>query len=325
MCPLSYSGDDSATQAPSPLPAKSATPIASLPVDGESLNVASVYQSFKMLTDGLDAFFDRGFWNDAANTITGANTFSALQTVNGASGDTSAALLTSVAPTARKLLWQIQATQYIRFYSSTSGLEITYNASWTGSAWDHDDDASAAAQFILQNAAAYLMYKAPTVGTWASWTEIFGVDLSLDRLRMLTGYLSVAKTVAGTGNEGVTAAPWCASAGAGELHKELVPIAGGIVASDGDLTQGANVYQITKTATGTYQIVLNSAYTYAWATVSYHHTTFQVANALRSHSINYGTVGGRTAITVYWTSIDTAAGTDTDTDTPFMFSVFGAP
>ncbi len=71
------------------------------------------------------------------------NTFSALQTVNGAAGDTSGALATTAAPSVRKLLWEfaINANYKGRLYSSTKFLgsfELTLNARWDGVNWVRD-------------------------------------------------------------------------------------------------------------------------------------------------------------------------------------------
>ncbi len=72
-----------------------------------------------------------------------ANVFTAAQTLNGAAGDTNAALLTTSAPTARKLLWEfaINASYKGRFYSSVSfngAFEFTVNARWDGANWVRD-------------------------------------------------------------------------------------------------------------------------------------------------------------------------------------------
>jgi hypothetical protein len=72
-----------------------------------------------------------------------ANVFTAMQTFNGAAGDTNAALETTSAPTTRKLLWEfaINGNYKGRLYSSTSyngAFEFTINARWDGTQWVRD-------------------------------------------------------------------------------------------------------------------------------------------------------------------------------------------
>lgn len=69
-----------------------------------------------------------------------ANTWTAAQTFNGASGDTNAALITTAAATDFKLLWSIACgTLTVRFYSTSSEIfVITRNAYWTGTQWNRD-------------------------------------------------------------------------------------------------------------------------------------------------------------------------------------------
>ena len=85
-----------------------------------------------------------------------ANVFSALQTVNGASGDTNGALATTSAPTTRKLLWEfaINANYKGRFYSSTTyngSLELTMNARWDGAQWVRDSTSMVAVKWTFHN------------------------------------------------------------------------------------------------------------------------------------------------------------------------------
>lgn len=51
--PSNYTGNPTATQAPSPQPGPGVVAVAVLPVDGDPRNAASVAQSLKMLTDGV--------------------------------------------------------------------------------------------------------------------------------------------------------------------------------------------------------------------------------------------------------------------------------
>jgi len=83
-----------------------------------------------------------------------ANVFSAKQTLNGADGDTNAAIATTSAPAVRKLLWEIAgaagAYNY-RFYATTRALEFTLNAQWNGAQWVKDSTAFASAKFEINN------------------------------------------------------------------------------------------------------------------------------------------------------------------------------
>jgi hypothetical protein len=74
-----------------------------------------------------------------------ANVFAATQTVNGADGDTNAALATAAAPVARKLLWDIAgaAGSYnYRLYAQRTHFELTVNARWDGAQWVKDTPAA---------------------------------------------------------------------------------------------------------------------------------------------------------------------------------------
>jgi hypothetical protein len=82
-----------------------------------------------------------------------ANVFTAAQTVNGAAGDTNAALITTAQPVTRKLLWEIIGISYsFRFYSSTRTLEITLNARWNGTQWVKDSTSFVSLRFGIHNA-----------------------------------------------------------------------------------------------------------------------------------------------------------------------------
>lgn len=109
-----------------------------------------------------------------------ANTFSALQTVNGTGGDTNGAFETTAVPSTRKLLWTIHAgSAKVRLYSRANDtLEITTNARWNGSAWAKDtgDESS---KFILSrlNFAGY--QRDTTAGTWDDGTTGTGWNVGL--------------------------------------------------------------------------------------------------------------------------------------------------
>jgi hypothetical protein len=82
-----------------------------------------------------------------------ANVFTALQTFNGAAGDTSAAIATTSAPATRKLLWQIAGTgnYNYRLYATARTLEFTLNAQWNGAQWVKDSTAWISAKLELNN------------------------------------------------------------------------------------------------------------------------------------------------------------------------------
>jgi hypothetical protein len=85
-----------------------------------------------------------------------ANLFTALQTFNGASGDTNGALATTAAPTTRKLLWEfaINAGYKGRLYSSTSfngAFEVTINARWDGTQWVRDSSSLFSVKWTFHN------------------------------------------------------------------------------------------------------------------------------------------------------------------------------
>ncbi len=63
--PTNYTGNPSATQAPAPTPAAGSPPILALPVDGDALDVASIYQAHKAAADFI-AFLQSPFANGGA-------------------------------------------------------------------------------------------------------------------------------------------------------------------------------------------------------------------------------------------------------------------
>src|SRR5262245_1392722 len=116
--PSNYTSDPTATQSPSSAPGQDVLPIARLPVDGDPANVASIYQTLKMLTDGLGWTWAHGVFKDIARTITAIWTFSQKVILNGSSGDTNPAIETDAVPTDRKALWSISGgAQPITLYS----------------------------------------------------------------------------------------------------------------------------------------------------------------------------------------------------------------
>lgn len=106
-----------------------------------------------------------------------ANTFTALQTLNGAAGDTNGAMATTAAPTAHKLLWEIQAGggMKVRFYAGLDGgWEVTCNARWDGTQWVRDTSGNNSSMLRMDRFNFTLFRKSPSGnfadGTWdGSW------------------------------------------------------------------------------------------------------------------------------------------------------------
>lgn len=142
------------------------------------------------------------------------NAFTAAQTVNGAAGDTNAALLTTTAPVVRKLLWELATTAAYkaRFYTSVNlngALEITVNARWDGGQWVCDMPVLTAVKWTFANWEWRIDVKtgSPTF-TDAQWAGSFSIafpvgvprNISIDvngevnTLGPLTGYSGVAGT-----------------------------------------------------------------------------------------------------------------------------------
>jgi hypothetical protein len=81
-----------------------------------------------------------------------ASVFTAKQTMNGAAGDTNAALATSVRPGARKLLWEIAGADgaySYRLYAGRLAFEISVNARWDGIRWIKDVDGTASSKLEM--------------------------------------------------------------------------------------------------------------------------------------------------------------------------------
>jgi hypothetical protein len=155
-----------------------------------------------------------------------ANTFTALQTLNGAAGDTNGAVATTAAPTTRKLLWEFAIGGYKgRLYSSTSfngAFEVTINARWDGSQWVRDSSSLFAVKWTFHNYEFRIDVKTGT-GSFAdnSWTGFFDLEfpfgapnnLTLDVNGQLEGtgtcnsYIAAQATESGNGNLG-SGAPW---------------------------------------------------------------------------------------------------------------------
>ena len=90
-----------------------------------------------------------GFVNASARTNV-AQTWTAGQTLNGDGTDTDAALLTTVNPTNRKLVWEGAGGSFrMRLYYTDQQFELTVNARWDGAAWERDSTGFFASRMIL--------------------------------------------------------------------------------------------------------------------------------------------------------------------------------
>lgn len=114
-----------------------------------------------------------------------ANTWTAAQTVEGASGDTNPVLITDVVPTNKKLLWQQRVAsapnRYYRMYLekgadpvSDSRVCWTFNCSWNGSAWAGDDSGIVSYRWSVDGLGNQLLHNrrdSSTTWTDAQWDD----------------------------------------------------------------------------------------------------------------------------------------------------------
>jgi hypothetical protein len=109
-----------------------------------------------------------------------ANTFSALQTLNGASGDTNAALTTTATPSTRKLLWEIQSGggMKVRFYAGTDGAwEVTCNARWDGAQWVRDSSGNNSSALRMDRFTFSLKRKLPSGNFADIWDGSWDINI----------------------------------------------------------------------------------------------------------------------------------------------------
>lgn len=118
---------------------------------------------------------------DASSVRTNiANTFIALQTLNGASGDTNAVLATTATPTTRKLLWEIQSggSMKVRFYAGTDGAwEVTCNARWDGAQWVRDSSGNNASALRMDRFTFSLKRKLPSGNFADTWDGSWDINI----------------------------------------------------------------------------------------------------------------------------------------------------
>jgi len=131
-----------------------------------------------------------------------ANTFAEQQTLNGAAGDTNAALATTDAPTTRKLLWEFAIGSYNgRLYSSTTfngAFEVTINARWDGAQWVRDAFSLFSVKWTFHNYEFRIDVKTGS-GNFAdgAWTGFFDLTFPFGAPNNLT--LDVNGQLEGTG------------------------------------------------------------------------------------------------------------------------------
>lgn len=125
------------------------------------------------------------------------NVFTAPQTVNGASGDTNAALVTTAGPALRKLLWEfaINGNYKGRLYSSIAfngAVELTINARWDGANWVRDsayfNPTMFAAKWTFHNYEWRIDVKTASAASFAdsAWDGYFRVAFTSSAPRNIT-------------------------------------------------------------------------------------------------------------------------------------------
>jgi hypothetical protein len=103
-----------------------------------------------------------------------ANTWTAPNTFNGSSGDTSPSLITATVPSSRKLLWEIaNGTGKTRLYATTGGLAWVRGASWNGTSWIPDSGVSTQGMLELDSQIRQYAHFGTTSFTHASWQQYF--------------------------------------------------------------------------------------------------------------------------------------------------------
>lgn len=201
-----YTGDDTATQAPSPLPAKNATPILTLPVDGDGLNVASIYQALKSLADGIDFVFDR------TAVLSVANQFADLQ-------DFVAGIQTTTSPTTLTPLLKGAGTSPFRLYVGNARAVLAFNAAYndTTGKWSCTDTGAAAFAFAYAGVYCEFWKHTATASTWndgtgaGAWTQGPYFDLSNGHIAATGSLFAAAEMQAGTHIRSTGAAPGIAA------------------------------------------------------------------------------------------------------------------
>jgi hypothetical protein len=249
-----YTGDPTATQAPSPPPGRAVEPIVRRPTDGDALSAASVEQDFKVLADfaawltNHAAILDDGTTNTFTGTIAGsAPAATRLRTLRIAYPcDNGSAI-------------------WARLYTVNdaggvaSSWEFTINAEWLdaddagGDVWQSDD--SLVVSLSVRARADSMLIRRMTSGapTWAdgAWTNSTTIDTNLSSPGSVTGATGLVATAGG-----VTATAGNIAASAGNVTASAAVSAGttvtagtGLIATTGGLLVSAGGANITGGAT----------------------------------------------------------------------------
>jgi len=124
-----------------------------------------------------------GFVNAAARTNV-EQTWTATQTFNGDGTDTDPALLTTVNPSSRKLVWEGAGGSFrMRLYYTDNQFELTCNARWTGSQWERDSTGFFASRYILARNDFLIQHVRTTVAqpfNDADWTGADSRQVRID-------------------------------------------------------------------------------------------------------------------------------------------------
>jgi hypothetical protein len=250
-----YTGDPTATQAPSPPPGRAVEPIVRRPTDGDALSAASVEQDFKVLADfaawltNHAAILDDGTTNTFTGTIAGsAPAATRLRTLRIAYPcDNGSAV-------------------WARLYTVNdaggvaSSWEFTINAEWLdaddagGDVWQSDD--SLVVSLSVRARADSLLIRRMTSGapTWAdgAWTNTTTAATDLSSPGTVTGATGLVATAGGVaatagniaaaaGNvtaSGLVSAGTTVTAGTGVIATTggVLATAGGVTATAGGIT-----------------------------------------------------------------------------------------
>jgi hypothetical protein len=161
-----------------------------------------------------------------------ANVYTAPQTLNGADGDTHAAIVTTAPRTLRKLLWEVATGAGVRqrVYATTTTLEFTVNASWDGTQWVKDSIVSGSSKLELNtfelrfntDDSTTHPFPGPTfLDTWPSSIGLPAVAHGQQSLDAGGNWISTGVTESYAGWQGFTGA--AESVGAGASFRKAFP------------------------------------------------------------------------------------------------------
>jgi hypothetical protein len=216
-----------------------------------------------------------------ANPAT-ANTWTAAQTFNGATGDSSAALKTTAVPSIRKLLWEIAGTgnYSYRFYSTNRTMELTLNARWQSGSWVKDNVAWGSSKLELNN--FELHYRTHNTGASpfadSAWTGDWQVTPDTGQVQSFDSsgeWTSPGATVAYVAAEGVGGSGIDKNIGGGATFRKVFPATPSSFTfsniATGNLSFGPATYGASQYGIGAYAAVsdeTNSGFFFATVTAS---------------------------------------------------------